>query len=123
MPSGVYPRTKEHNKHISESLKGKSHSEKTRKLMSDNHKGSKNHMFGVKGSNHHSYGITPPKHVFDALIKKIACEWLVIFPNGEEKIVYNLSDFCRKHDLNKGNMGSTACGRREHHKGYKCIKL
>jgi len=118
-----YVHTQEQKRKISEALKGRKCSDKTKRLLSEQKKGSKNPMFGIKGKQNHSFGVTPPKHVFDALIDKIAKKWLITFPDGSEKVIKNLSEFCINNSLNKGNLCSTAHGRRTHHKGFKCRKL
>lgn len=52
-----------------------------------------------------------------------ACDWLIIKPNGEEEIVHNLVEYCKKNNLNRSSMGEVSLGRREHHKKYKCKKV
>jgi len=62
-------------------------------------------------------------------LKKIRCKyknksqtkyWKVISPNGEEKIVYGLGEFCRNNNLQQSHMFSVAKGHRKHHKKWKC---
>ena len=53
MPKGVFIRTEEFKKKISEALKGKLKSEETRRKMSERQKGEKNHFFGKKLSEEH----------------------------------------------------------------------
>ena len=47
-----------------------------------------------------------------------AQEWLVIYPNGEEVIVKNLSHFAREHNLSNSHLYSVAKGHRKQHKGF-----
>ena len=47
----------------------------------------------------------------------------IFFPNGDEKIIKNLSNFCKDNNLNVNHMCSVASGKRKHHKKFKCIKL
>lgn len=117
-----YVHTEEQRRKISESLKGRICSEKTRRIMSQKNSGENHPMYGRKGKSSHSYGITPPKHVFEALIKKVSKDYVITFPDGHEELITNLSEFCRSNNLNKGNMCSVAHGRRAHYKGYKCRK-
>lgn len=49
--------------------------------------------------------------------------WLVIFPSGQEKIIKNLSQFCRDFNLNSGAMYMVSWGQRNQHKGFKCKKI
>jgi len=118
-----YIHTAEQRRKIGESLKGRKHTNDTKKILSEQKLGSKNPMYGKFGKENPCYGITPPKHVFDALIEKMSNKWLIIFPNGQEEVVKNLSDFCRNNNLNKGNLCGTAHGRRPYHKGFRCINL
>ena len=46
-------------------------------------------------------------------------EWIIITPNGKKFEVKNLHTFCKKNDLNSGNMSRVAKGIFSHHKGYK----
>lgn len=47
--------------------------------------------------------------------------WLVKFPNGHEKIINNLSKFCRENNLSQGHMRDTLTGRRNHTKNFKLV--
>lgn len=48
--------------------------------------------------------------------------WLITTPTGEKMIVPSLTQFCKEHDLNQGNMSSVANGERKHDRGYKCSR-
>ncbi|KKM66173.1 hypothetical protein LCGC14_1483860 [marine sediment metagenome] len=52
-----------------------------------------------------------------------AKKYKIIAPNGSEQIVFNLSKYCRKNNLNVGHMSSVANGQRRHHKGHKVEKI
>jgi len=63
MPSGVYVRTEEHKRHISESMKGEKHpmygkhwSEEHNHKVSESLKGEKNGMYGKSGEKSPRYG-------------------------------------------------------------------
>jgi len=47
----------------------------------------------------------------------------ITYPNGEERVINNLIQFCRDNGLNQGNMCSVAAGRLKHHKGFHCTKI
>lgn len=47
----------------------------------------------------------------------------IISPTGEEFIINNLSDFCKKNNLTRSKMVSVATGTRKHHKNFKCFKV
>lgn len=115
-----YKHTKEQRTKISKSLTGRQVSIKTRQKLSFSKLGNKNPMYGKCGVDSPFYGRTIPKHVQDAKVKSVSKEYIVTFPNGSEKKIKNLSEFCRKYGLNKGNLCSVVYGRREHHKGFKC---
>jgi group I intron endonuclease len=48
-------------------------------------------------------------------------EYLIELPNGERKIIRNLSEYCRNNNLNTGHIHETLYGKRLHHKGHKLI--
>lgn len=131
---------------------GRTHSEETKKIMSEKHKGkthskearekiSKTHK-GVPKSEEHRRKIGDKsrgrRHTEeskaklraaalqeDALRKNIEAkqkEWIVITPEGEELEVVNLSDFCKERGLDRSKMYLVAAGERNHHKKYKCRK-
>lgn len=118
-----YVHTPEQRRKIGEASKGRKHTEEAKRKLSAKRLGNKNPMYGRCGEANPGYGITPPKHVFEALVEKMANIWLVIFPNGEEKIIKNLSEFCRNNNLNRGNLCGTAHGHSKHHKGFRCINI
>jgi len=121
---------------------GKSHSEETKKLMSEKKKGL------YSGENHPLYG----KHHTEETKRKISeanlgkegwnkgktwseeykqkmslskkgtvawtKQWIVTFPDGHTEEVDNLAEFCREHKLHRGNMSSVAKGKLKQYKGY-----
>lgn len=48
--------------------------------------------------------------------------WFVIDPYGRKLNIYNLREFCRKHNLCVNHMYGVASGKRKHHKGYWCAR-
>ena len=46
-----------------------------------------------------------------------------ISPNGEKYISKGLVEFCKKHNLNKGNMCSVAKGKLNRYKGWTCKEI
>lgn len=50
-------------------------------------------------------------------------KWLIIRPDGTEKIIVNLNAYCKEKDLSSSNMSSVAAGRLRQHKGYKVQRL
>ena len=55
--------------------------------------------------------------------EKLSKEYIIFYPDGKSEKIKNLNDFCKKNNLNQGNMCSVASGRLDSHKGYKCLKL
>lgn len=50
-------------------------------------------------------------------------KWKVIFPDGTEEIIINLSTFCKLHNLNQPAMSHIARGDWKRHKGFQCEKV
>lgn len=57
------------------------------------------------------------------MIETSSMVWEITCPNGEIKIIKNLSKYCRDNKLSQGNMHNTATGRVKQCKGYKVKKL
>ena len=47
---------------------------------------------------------------------------LPFFLTGKIEIIKNFSNFCREHNLNRGNLFSTITGKKKH-KGFKCERM
>ena len=45
--------------------------------------------------------------------------YLVTFPDGTQKRVYNMAIFCKQHDLDNSHMSKVITGKINTHKGYK----
>jgi len=50
-------------------------------------------------------------------------KWLVTFPDNHQEEIDSMAEFCRKYNLNRGNMSSVASGRLNHYKKYKVILI
>ena len=46
--------------------------------------------------------------------------YIIISPDGERNIIIGIHDYCKKNNLNTGNMVQVAKGNSKHHKGYRC---
>lgn len=54
--------------------------------------------------------------------------YIITYPDGKEEVVFNLTKFCREHNLHLGAMSEMATKRergngrslRKHHKGFHC---
>lgn len=75
-------------------LMGHSVSIETRKKISEKRKGKRNHNNSKK--------------------------YIITFPNGEEKLIKCLNEFCKENNLNTSHMSSCATGKLKQHKGFKC---
>lgn len=49
--------------------------------------------------------------------------WKITFPDGTIEISTNMAEFCRIHNLHRGNMSSVAKGTLKHYKGFKISQL
>lgn len=58
-----------------------------------------------------------------AVIESCSKIWKLTSPQGEVFVIKNLNQFCIDNELNQSNMGQVALGKRQHHKGWKCLKI
>ena len=56
-------------------------------------------------------------------LSKVKDKYVVETPEGKIELIKVFAKFCRKHDLNKAAMYGTLSGVRNHHKGYKLLKV
>lgn len=80
-----------------------------------------NHIDGDKLNNHYTNleWVTQQRNNEHSLAEY----YIVVFPCNTQKVVYNLTKFCKKHNLHQSSMSRVANGERNHHKGFKCKKL
>lgn len=52
-----------------------------------------------------------------------AKNWVIIYPNGDEETIRNLTAFCRDNKLDPGTMIKVAKGKLTKHKGFRCLSL
>lgn len=50
-------------------------------------------------------------------------KWKITSPSGESFIIQNIYKFCLENNLSQGNMSAVSVGKRNHHKGWKVIKI
>lgn len=62
------------------------------------------------------------EHIVNAAAAKSEY-WQIVYPNGTEEVIKNLSAFCREYKISDRGMWLVSRGRRTHHKGFKCKKL
>jgi len=92
----------------------KNPSEKTRKKMSESHKGEKHYNYGKSLSEEHRKNISKSKEKYHYIIYSI-------MENKTYKI-NNLNIFCNEHLLHRGSLTQTLIGKRKHHKNFKMVK-
>jgi hypothetical protein len=106
-------------------LFGKSHSEETKKKISDSMSGrklSEEHKDKIGKSNLNSIRDYSKRNISN-IVKAASKLWKIITPDGDEVIVENLTRFCKEQGLNFPRMCDVAKGRANHHKRYKCLLL
>ena len=47
-------------------------------------------------------------------------EWIIIYPDGKEMLIRNLTKFCNENNLFQSNMIKVSQGKQKHHKGFTC---
>jgi hypothetical protein len=99
------------------SFYGKTHSEESKRKMSESRMGKLNPNFGKSHSDETKQKMRESKK------GKLEKLWKIINPNGEEFIIFGLRQFCRKTGLDQGNMINVSRGKSKHHKGWKCVRL
>ena len=99
--------------------------------------GNKNGMFGLTGKKCPHYGKKHKQSRKDNIskgltgykkskehLKKLgeshAKKYLITYPDGTEKIIKGLQNFCKENNLTNTLMNHVANGKQTHHKGFKC---
>lgn len=105
---------------------GKTHSENTRRKISDARIGVNTNTPEALEKRRQKWLTNNPN--YDPIAKKKASEKIsknfkVIDPEGKEYIIKNLKQFCTEHNLHNGNMCSVAKGKLKHYKQWKCQEL
>ena len=95
-------RPEEVKKKISESKKKNYHPLRGKKMP----EWWKNKIERRNGENHHN-----------------AKEWIITSPEGKEYKIKSLLKFCKENNLNDTLMRKVAKGKRNHHKGWKCMEV
>jgi len=115
-----YIMPEEHKRKIGEANKGKLKSEEHKKKLSELAKKQTNR--DISGIGTYWKGRKRSKEDIENRKDKISSIWIITTPNGEIKEIKNLNKFCRENNLSPSHMGAIASGKRNHHKGWKCIK-
>jgi hypothetical protein len=96
---------KDHKEWIKNNLSGKNN---------PFYKASKKNPEKYRGKNNVLYGVPNIK------ARKA---YVITFPDGSEQTIIGIIDFCKKHNLNSGNMLSCASGKQKQCKGFKCRRV
>ena len=62
-------------------------------------------------------GFKQPESQKKAVAEKLAKQWSVTSPTGENMVIKNLQQFCREYNLDQGNLS------RGSHRGWKAVKI
>jgi hypothetical protein len=100
-----------------------SHTEESKKLISEMKKGLKQTPEHIKKRVDKMVGFKQSTHQKEKAKEMFQSEWSVTDPNGKLHKVINLRQFCRDNKLDQGNMVKVSQGILKQHKGWKCIKL
>jgi len=77
----------------------------------------------VKGKNNPMYGRKHSEKAKERMINAKKSYWLIVYPNGDKRVVTRLMKFCDDGGLCWTHMYSVASSNISHHKGYKCKKI
>ena len=116
----------------------KNPSEKTRKKMSESHKGENHYNYGKslseehkrklsvvqKGEKHYNYGKSLSEEHRKNISKSKEKYHYIIYSIIENKTyeIDNLNIFCNEHLLHRGSLTQTLIGKRKHYKNFKMVK-
>ena len=76
-----------------------------------------NGVYDVKKLRLSRIGFKQSDYQKQRVTETLAAAWLITTPEGITMNIVNLREFCRKNNLDQGNMS------RGKHKGWKCVKL
>ena len=93
----------------------KPHTEEWKKVLSEKMMGNSYGKF--------LRGIKISKELVEKRRNNIAREWKLIDPVGNIFNIKNLKQFCLQHKLNTSLMVATSKGKRNHHQGWKAVKI
>jgi len=99
-------------------ISGYKHTDDFKKWQSEQKKmltGELNHFFGKK-HNKDTKSIMSDKRKNTVNAAK---SWIIVHPNGNEEVIFNLCKFCAKNNLGQSNLIKTLKGIIKQHKGYK----
>jgi hypothetical protein len=91
-----YVRTPEHAEKIARQVRGRKHTEEWKRTASIKRKGNKNCLGKTNR----------------------ALTYIITFPDGTQKEIYNMAKFCEEYNLSRACMCNVAKGKGKQHRGY-----
>jgi hypothetical protein len=114
-------------KHSYGGIPGEKHHESTKQLLREINLGKKLSQETKKKQSDANKGKTPwNKGVpnYESQKQKISNtlskEWIIIYPDGKEVLIKNLTKFCNENNLFQSNMIKVSQEKQSHHKGFTC---
>lgn len=98
---------------------GKRHSEETKRRISEKKKGTKMSEETKKILSEKNKGKKMPREIVERQRLEKSKTYYLTTPEGDSIIVTNLSEFCRKNNLDQGNMNAMYNGKFKSSKGYR----
>lgn len=95
----------------------KTRSEETKKLISETKMGIKQSQEHIEKRVNSMKGFKQSDYQKQRVAETLSFAWVITTPEGKSINIVNLRDFCRKNNLDQGNMS------RGKHKGWKCVKI
>jgi hypothetical protein len=92
-------------------------SEETKRAISESKMGTKQTPEHIQKRVEKMIGFKQSDYQKQRVAETLATAWVVTTPEGKTMNIVNLRDFCRKNNLDQGNMS------RGKHKGWKCVKI
>ena len=65
-------------------------------------------------------GVPMDKKHREKLNNILSKKWIIIYPNGKQISIKNLSKFCKENNLFSSNMIKVSQGKQSHHRGFIC---
>ena len=114
-------------KHSYGGIPGEKHHESTKQLLREINLGKKLSQETKKKQSDANKGKTPwnkgiPNYESQKqkISNTLSKEWIIIYPNGKEVLIKNLTKFCKENNLFQSNMIKVSQGKQSHHKGFTC---
>lgn len=108
-------------------IPGEKHHEATKQLLREMNLGKKlsketkkKQSIANKGKIPWNKGIPNYESQKQKISETLSKQWIIIYPDGKEIRIKNLTKFCKKNNLFQSNMIKVSQGKQSHHKGFTC---